>query len=72
MNSKRNLNNINGEISGQTEPIFNYLVWVLNRWYAKFSEYLSYNLRHNIFSITRKFGGLRVLGLILKLYSTRN
>ncbi|MEM1785801.1 MAG: hypothetical protein QW805_06290, partial [Candidatus Bathyarchaeia archaeon] len=49
MNSKRNLNDINGEISGQTEPIFNYLVWVLNRWYAKFSEYLSYNLKTQYF-----------------------
>jgi len=49
MNSKRNLNDINGEISGQTEPIFNYLVWVLNKWYAKFSEYLSYNLKTQYF-----------------------
>ncbi|MEM2262032.1 MAG: helicase-related protein [Ignisphaera sp.] len=41
---------MNGEISGKSEPIFNYLVLVLNRWYSEFYQDLSDDLKEEFSS----------------------
>ncbi|MEM2560548.1 MAG: helicase-related protein [Candidatus Bathyarchaeia archaeon] len=46
MNEKHNLNE---EVSGQSEPIFNYRVWILNKWYAEFSKHFSYKIKTQYF-----------------------